>query len=297
MKLTDVEKKVVSLAVKNEKDILKSISAILMVHADTKIKVKEELALHLNKYIRDDGRVDYSRLALPLTPSELAEYSSRVRAMNRQAKGNYYLEHWMKRATSQKPQNRLQAILLYASYIMAEFAQKWLETAENDLNALVESTFDDYLEYHGEYSEEGVNTNVFDTTWSDGYQEKSPRDRIIDSNDKVIIALWLMLERDMATDPYMAELEALIDKRFGIQANDVRRHMETYTTLSTNQALILAYEYLNLCLRHISVLDNRTTDLCRSRHGKVFPISEAVYGVTIPPLHWHCRSIVVEHPC
>lgn len=41
--------------------------------------------------------------------------------------------------------------------------------------------------------------------------------------------------------------------------------------------------------RFVATLDSRTTPICRSLDGKVFPVGEG----PIPPLHWNCRSIRV----
>lgn len=41
--------------------------------------------------------------------------------------------------------------------------------------------------------------------------------------------------------------------------------------------------------RYVATLDSRTTPICRSLDGKVFPVGEG----PIPPLHWNCRSIRV----
>lgn len=43
---------------------------------------------------------------------------------------------------------------------------------------------------------------------------------------------------------------------------------------------------------YVAVLDNRTTTICRSLNGKVFPVGSGPY----PPLHWNCRSTRVPLP-
>ena len=45
--------------------------------------------------------------------------------------------------------------------------------------------------------------------------------------------------------------------------------------------------------RFKAVLDDRTSDICRGMNGRVFPISAWSVGSTVPPLHRHCRSIVL----
>lgn len=43
---------------------------------------------------------------------------------------------------------------------------------------------------------------------------------------------------------------------------------------------------------YVAVLDSRTTAICRSFNGKVFPVGSGPY----PPLHWNCRSTRVPLP-
>lgn len=294
----EVEARIVKIALRNENETLKTLKAIHAMHSQTKRNVKKSIRALLGGYaIPDNGRIDFPRLMLPLTAREVADYKARVRDMQEIADGEYYPHQFIEKFLKRPPKNRLQAILLYALFDMALFGQFWLDTADNDLNAITAETFDDYLEINEQSVEEPPVTSVMDTLWSDGYSNKSPKDRIIDNNDKVIIALMLLLEKEMVAQPTIREVERVIDERFRVQGNDINRHMQTYTTLATNQGLLMAYIHLGECLKHISVLDNRTTDLCRSRNGRVFHVSEAVYGVTIPPLHHYCRSIVVPSPC
>lgn len=41
-----------------------------------------------------------------------------------------------------------------------------------------------------------------------------------------------------------------------------------------------------------AVIDERTSDICRSMNGKTFPIEMYEPGVNVPPLHPNCRSII-----
>jgi hypothetical protein len=55
-------------------------------------------------------------------------------------------------------------------------------------------------------------------------------------------------------------------------------------------------------IMHLSVLDQRTTVLCRSRANRLFALDGTPIGHTlpfrVPPLHWRCRShlVPVMHP-
>lgn len=46
----------------------------------------------------------------------------------------------------------------------------------------------------------------------------------------------------------------------------------------------------------VAVIDARTTEGCRQKHGTVYNRSEYVEGVTVPPCHWCCRSSIVWVP-
>ena len=54
------------------------------------------------------------------------------------------------------------------------------------------------------------------------------------------------------------------------------------STWLANAELIDAYKW-------VSVLDSRTTDICRSLSGRVFPVGKG----PLPPQHYRCRSTVV----
>lgn len=46
-------------------------------------------------------------------------------------------------------------------------------------------------------------------------------------------------------------------------------------------------------VRHESVLDNRTSQICEERDGMIINVADAVVGENVPPLHPYCRSIIV----
>jgi SPP1 gp7 family putative phage head morphogenesis protein len=46
-------------------------------------------------------------------------------------------------------------------------------------------------------------------------------------------------------------------------------------------------------LRHVSILDDGTTDICRSRHDLALPVSHPYWRTNVPALHWRCRSVIV----
>jgi SPP1 gp7 family putative phage head morphogenesis protein len=45
-------------------------------------------------------------------------------------------------------------------------------------------------------------------------------------------------------------------------------------------------------LAHMSVLDNRTTEICEDRNGLQLPIDDPYWVGNVPSLHWNCRSVL-----
>lgn len=45
-------------------------------------------------------------------------------------------------------------------------------------------------------------------------------------------------------------------------------------------------------LKHVSIVDARTTVICRRRDGLKLPIDDPYWRFNIPPLHHYCRSII-----
>jgi hypothetical protein len=61
--------------------------------------------------------------------------------------------------------------------------------------------------------------------------------------------------------------------------------------------IIMRHPELFRAFQHISVLDGRTSGICRARAGRLWTLEGAPIGHTLPffrpPLHWNCRSHLV----
>ena len=75
------------------------------------------------------------------------------------------------------------------------------------------------------------------------------------------------------------------------------RVMATEMNRVLNENLVSIY--ISLGIKNVmfsAILDSRTSWVCSLNHEKVFPISELITGVNQPPLHPHCRSILLPCP-
>lgn len=78
-----------------------------------------------------------------------------------------------------------------------------------------------------------------------------------------------------------------------------RRHAEAMVRTAINHVSNAAHQEFGRENRHlfdkarwISVLDSRTSPVCRARAGKIYPIDSGPR----PPAHWQCRSTIVLLP-
>lgn len=70
---------------------------------------------------------------------------------------------------------------------------------------------------------------------------------------------------------------------------------ERAIVFASNVGLIAASSASGIvtAIRHISVDDDQTTEICRDRIGLVLPIDDHYWYANIPQLHWRCRSIII----
>ena len=87
---------------------------------------------------------------------------------------------------------------------------------------------------------------------------------------------------------------AEISDRMAVGAFEARRLVRTESTYIANSAELESYKECGIeQFRFLATLDMRTSDLCASMDGKVFPVEEGVPGTNVPPLHPWCRSTTV----
>jgi len=54
------------------------------------------------------------------------------------------------------------------------------------------------------------------------------------------------------------------------------------------------YEDTIAAIEFIAIMDGRETDICRERHGKLYKLEDLKTAGVAPPLHFQCRSTIVE---
>lgn len=129
--------------------------------------------------------------------------------------------------------------------------------------------------------------------------EQAIRERTIQlagkfSNDQISRLKQDLIEAVSDNPIPRAELERrIIDN---LQVAKLRSEMiaRTELTAAYNRGRIATARQSELVthMRFLSIIDNRTTPICRSRNGLLYPIESAELALNTPPLHVRCRSVL-----
>ena len=72
------------------------------------------------------------------------------------------------------------------------------------------------------------------------------------------------------------------------------RLIRTEATFVANQAKLIALKNSGVDeFEYVAVLDARTSDICQEHDGAIVTAKQAVFGLTLPPLHPNCRSTFI----
>ena len=75
-----------------------------------------------------------------------------------------------------------------------------------------------------------------------------------------------------------------------------RRLLETESAAYASKAQIEAFKSIDVEKYEIvATLDLHTSEICQEMDGKVFNISDQEIGVTVPPFHSHCRTVIAPY--
>lgn len=90
------------------------------------------------------------------------------------------------------------------------------------------------------------------------------------------------------------EAAAIISNKFASGASQARRLVRTESNFISGEINAAAYQEAGIEeYRYLATLDLRTSEICRSLDGKIFPVSQRQVGENYPPMHPWCRSTTV----
>jgi SPP1 gp7 family putative phage head morphogenesis protein len=109
----------------------------------------------------------------------------------------------------------------------------------------------------------------------------------------VVKEIKAILLRHLAGTSPQATQEAIEDLK-GMTMQRAALITITESTYAYNRGRLISYRENNVDhVRFSAILDARTSTVCRSRHGLVMRMDDGSLGANTPPLHGHCRSVLV----
>ena len=106
---------------------------------------------------------------------------------------------------------------------------------------------------------------------------------------------------DIENPQYQKALKAQRDwmlrrSQYGANKDNHAGRLDMYMSYVIGETVTRAFQNADVKkFQFIATIDDRTTEACRSRHLKIFPMKNAMIGVNIPPIYppYHpCRSII-----
>lgn len=138
-----------------------------------------------------------------------------------------------------------------------------------------------------------VPSNIFESAFNKMDLSNDYERRIINNVTTLSSDIADMVQRDFANGVNVNVVMDKVQKLYSVDEWKARRLVLTEQNYFYNQGEKLrllsegedSYEY-------VSVLDGRTSNICRELNGRRFLIENAVVGENFPPMHPYCRSTI-----
>lgn len=259
-------------------------------------------------YIRiaDNNQISLADAKKLLTKDELKEFKWTLAEYTQKAKSGAWKKE-LENASARVHIQRLEALQLQV--------QNSIETLRNKENQMLE----DYLiknyedtYYHSLYEiSKGLNlktsfatldknkiNQVIGKPWlSDG---KTFSDRIWQDKEQLINTLRTKITQSFITgstlDEAVEDISKFVSDKIKNKEYVARRLLETESAAYASKAQIEAFKSIDVEKYEIvATLDLHTSEICQEMDGKVFNISDQEIGVTVPPFHSHCRTVIAPY--
>ncbi|WP_303060301.1 minor capsid protein [Veillonella magna] len=129
------------------------------------------------------------------------------------------------------------------------------------------------------------------TQWSG----KNYSERIWGNADKLASVLKQEVVNGLHRGTDVRTMARNVAKRMNVAYKNAIRLVRTEHNYIQNKAHIDSIKDAGMkYFKFVATLDKKTSAQCRDHDGKIYPIDEVVQGLNAPPLHPHCRSVIVS---
>lgn len=259
-------------------------------------------------YIRiaDNNQISLADAKKLLTKDELKEFKWTLAEYIQKAKSGAWKKE-LENASARIHIRRLEALQLQVKNSIETLRNKENEMLEDYLIKNYEDTY-----YHSLYEiSKGLNlktsfatldrnkiNQVIGKPWlSDG---KTFSDRIWQDKEELINTLRTKITQSFITgstlDEAVEDISKFVSDKIKNKEYVARRLLETESAAYASKAQIEAFKSIDVEKYEIvATLDLHTSEICQEMDGKVFNISDQEIGVTVPPFHSHCRTVIAPY--
>ena len=259
-------------------------------------------------YIRiaDNNQISLADAKKLLTKDELKEFKWNLAEYTQKAKSGAWKKE-LENASARVHIQRLEALQLQVKNSIETLRNKENEMLENYLIKNYEDTY-----YHSLYEiSKGLNlktsfatldknkiNQVITKPWlKDG---KNFSDRIWQDKEQLINTLRTKITQSFITgstlDEAVEDISKFVSDKIKNKEYVARRLLETESAAYASKAQIEAFKSIDIEKYEIvATLDLHTSEICQEMDGKVFKLSDQEVGVTVPPFHTHCRTVIAPY--
>ena len=259
-------------------------------------------------YIRiaDNNQISLADAKKLLTKDELKEFKWTLAEYTQKAKSGAWKKE-LENASARIHIQRLEALQLQVKNSIETLRNKENEMLEDYLIKNYEDTY-----YHSLYEiSKGLNlktsfatldknkiNQVITKPWlKDG---KNFSDRIWQDKEQLINTLRTKITQSFITgstlDEAVEDISKFVSDKIKNKEYVARRLLETESAAYASKAQIEAFKSIDVEKYEIvATLDLHTSEICQEMDGKVFNISDQEIGVTVPPFHSHCRTVIAPY--
>ena len=259
-------------------------------------------------YIRiaDNNQISLADAKKLLTKDELKEFKWTLAEYTQKAKSRAWKKE-LENASARIHIQRLEALQLQVQNSIETLRNKENEMLEDYLIKNYEDTY-----YHSLYEiSKGLNlktsfatldknkiNQVIGKPWlKDG---KTFSDRIWQDKEQLINTLRTKITQSFITgstlDEAVEDISKFVSDKIKNKEYVARRLLETESAAYASKAQIEAFKSIDVEKYEIvATLDLHTSEICQEMDGKIFNISDQEIGVTVPPFHSHCRTVIAPY--
>ena len=259
-------------------------------------------------YIRiaENNQISLADAKKLLTKDELKEFKWTLAEYAQKAKSGAWKKE-LENVSARVHIQRLEALQLQVQNSIETLRNKENEMLEDYLIKNYEDTY-----YHSLYEiSKGLNlktsfatldknkiNQVIEKPWlKDG---KNFSDRIWQDKEQLINTLRTKITQSFITgstlDEAVEDISKFVSDKIKNKEYVARRLLETESAAYASKAQIEAFKSIDVEKYEIvATLDLHTSEICQEMDGKVFNISDQEIGVTVPPFHSHCRTVIAPY--